>query len=521
MIRIEPWKIGLILIVCLMGILYAVPNMLGQEMRTRFQDAMPSWGPGKTVNLGLDLRGGAHLLMDVGIETVFEETFESLGDSLRDDLSDENIAIAGLRSDQTSLSFRVTNPTQGEEARRVIRQGQAGFLVDGDEEGNVTVSLTESERRNLINNTISQSIEIIRRRIDETGTREPVIQRQGDRRILVQLPGVEDPERVKALIGKTAKLSFHLEDREVTVTGRRRPGTQLLPMQDNPAQEIGIQRRAIITGDMLQNAQSSFDQNSQPVVSFRLNGVGAKRFCDVTTQNVNKPFAIVLDGEVVSAPNIREPICGGSGQISGGFTVSETSDLALVLRAGALPAPLDIVEERTIGPSLGADSVEAGKMASGVGLLFVIIFMVASYGLFGAFAVMALIINLCLIFALLSAMQATLTLPGIAGIVLTVGMAVDANVLIFERIREEFRQGRSLYASIDSGYARAISTIVDANITTLIAAVFLYAFGTGPIKGFAVTLSIGILTSMFSAVMVTRLMVVAWLNKTNPKGLPL
>jgi len=283
---------------------------------------------------------------------------------------------------------------------------------------------------------------------------------------------------------------------------------------------LPIQRRAMLTGDMLIGAQPSFQQG-MPVVSFRLNGIGAKRFCDVTKKNVNKPFAIVLDGEIVSAPNINGAICGGSAVITGSFSVQETNDLSILLRAGALPAPLKILEERTVGPSLGADSVAAGKIASLFGLVFILIFMIAAYGLFGIFANIALFVNVTLIFALLSSLQATLTLPGIAGIVLTIGMAVDANVLIFERMREEFKQGRSVLSSIESGYKEAMSTIVDANMTTLIAAMILFSFGTGPIKGFSVTLGIGIMTSFFTAIMVTRLLVVLWARKTKPDTLPI
>ena len=332
----------------------------------------------------------------------------------------------------------------------------------------------------------------------------------------MQLPGLDDPSRVKDILGKTAKLTFHLVD----VSGRTGASAKELPMADDPARRLPVQRRAMLTGDMLVNAQPSFQQG-MPVVSFRLNGIGAKRFCEVTKQNTQRPFAIVLDGEIVSAPNINEPICGGSAVISGSFTVQETNDLAILLRAGALPAPLKILEERTVGPSLGADSVEAGKIASLFGLCFILVFMIIAYGLFGIFANVALVVNVALLFALLSSLQATLTLPGIAGIVLTLGMAVDANVLIFERIREEIKRGRSVLSAIDSGYSQAMSTIVDSNMTTLIAALILFSFGTGPIKGFAVTLGLGIITSFFSAIMVTRLIVVYWMRKRKPDTLPI
>ena len=329
------------------------------------------------------------------------------------------------------------------------------------------------------------------------------------------MPGA-NAEDLKRIIGKTAKLSFHLVSSEAGGVS-----TRSLPMADNPAQDVPIQRRAMITGEMLAGAQPSFDQGGQAVVSFRLNSAGAKRFCDVSRSNVGKPFAIVLDSEVISAPVIREAICGGQGQISGGFTVQSANELALLLRAGALPAPLTVMEERTVGPSLGADSVQAGKIASIIALALVLVFMFLSYGTFGAYADVALVVNVALLFAILSGLQATLTLPGIAGIVLTVGMAVDANVLIFERIREERAAGRSIMSSIDAGYSRAMTTIIDSNLTTLIAAIILFSFGTGPIKGFAVTLGVGILTSFFSAIMVTRILVIWWLRRADRKELPI
>jgi preprotein translocase subunit SecD len=376
---------------------------------------------------------------------------------------------------------------------------------------------------------VDQSIEIIRRRIDETGVREPTIQRQGEERILVQLPGIDDPDRIKDLLKKTAKMTFHLIDETTSVTdalaGRVPPGSVLM-MSDQETDASGepipyvVRKRVVVGGDTLVSAQSSFQEN-QPVVSFRFDSIGTRKFGEVTQENVGQRLAIVLDGKVISAPVIREPILGGSGVISGRFTVQETIDLALLLRAGALPADLTILEERTVGPDLGADSIRAGEIAAAIGLLAVIFFMALYYGLFGLFSAVALILNLIIIVGLLSLLQATLTLPGIAGIVLTLGMAVDANVLIFERIREEARGGKTPVAAMDAGYRRALTTIIDANVTTLIAAILLYNFGSGPVKGFAVTLGIGIVTSMFTAMMVTRLLSVVWLRRRRPKTLPL
>ena len=357
--------------------------------------------------------------------------------------------------------------------------------------------------------------------------REPTIQRQGDDRILLQVPGVEDPERLKQLIGKTAKMTFHLVHPQSGGQNLTRtpPGAKWLPHVDDGSgqtRNVLIRKRTMVSGEDLVDAQPSSDgQTGEPVVTFRFNARGGKKFGDVTSVNVNRPFAIVLDGSVISAPVIREPILGGSGQISGNFSFRDATDLALLLRAGALPAPLSILEERTVGPGLGQDSVEAGKIASIIGMVLVIVFMGVAYGRFGLMADVALTVNMFLILGALSVLQATLTLPGIAGIVLTIGMAVDANVLIFERIREEVRQGRTPISAIDAGYGRALTTIIDANVTTLIAAILLYIFGSGPIRGFAVTLAIGIVTSMFTAIMLTRLFVVTWLRRTRPVELPI
>lgn len=452
--------------------------------------------------------------------TVYSEQSEGLADGIRSALRSESIQTQSLVSDANSITITLSDEAEAANARSEIRKLDP--LIDIDTNNNIIIlQWTDAQHREIVNNTISQTIEIVRRRVDETGTNEPVIQRQGDSRVLVQLPGVDDPERIKNLLGKTAKLGFHLVDERASRTGRGGASALVLPMLENPAEMLGVKRRAMITGEMLTSASTGFDQNGQPVVNFRLDARGTDRFCRVSRDNVGKPFAVVLDGEIITAPVLREPICGGQGQISGGFSVEEASDTALLLRAGALPAPLTIAEERSIGPSLGADSVEAGKKAAMVGFVFVMIFMIISYGTFGIFSVLSLSINVLLVFGILSSLQATLTLPGIAGIILTIGMAVDANILIFERIREDYLQGRSVLGAIQSGFDNAFSTIIDANLTGLIAAVMLYSFGTGPIKGFAVTLSIGILTTMFTAVMVTKLFIYYWSKKSGAKSLPL
>jgi protein-export membrane protein SecD len=408
---------------------------------------------------------------------------------------------------------------------RVVNDNEVEVDIAADGAGTMRFRQAALDARRQ--QAVAQSIEIIRRRIDETGTKEPTIQRQGQDRILVQLPGVDNPEHVKTLLGRTAKLTFQLVDTsanpEDAKRGRLPAGDEVLPATDDrggaPAQYV-VRKRVMVGGDMLVDAQATFHDN-EPVVSFKFDSVGARRFGDATRENVGKPFAIVLDNKVISAPVIREPILGGSGVISGSFTVQSASDLALLLRAGALPAPITVLEERTVGAELGADSIHAGTVASIVGVVLVAVFMVLFYGLFGIFADVALFFNLCLMLAALSLLGATLTLPGIAGIALTMGMAVDANVLIYERIREEIRGGRSLLSSLEAGFSRAFGTILDSHVTTLVAGILLYWLGSGPVKGFAVTLSIGVLTSLFSAILVTRLQIVTWVRRLKPKVIPL
>ncbi len=517
MIQIARWKIFLILAVCMYGIAYSSPNMVGADAHKWMQESLPNWMPKKTVNLGLDLRGGAHLLYEVDMDKVFVERAEMLAEDFKSFIKEKKLSKKNISLIERGVQIDLQSAEDAKILKSMIRRNDARLIItaSGDAAGFI-VKMGDAYVKEVQDQTISQVIEVVRRRIDELGTTEPVIQRQGVRRVVIQVPGA-DSAQLRKLVGKTAQLGFHLAGSQ----DRKRYTDISLPYADEPMRKMSIEKRPIITGDMLDNAQPSFNQSGQPVVSFRLNAVGSRKFCSVTRKNVNKPFAIVLDNEIISAPVINEAICGGSGQISGGFDVKEASDLSLLLRAGALPADMEVVEERTVGPSLGADSVAAGKIASLIGLAFVLIFMFISYGIFGLMANVALVVNIALILALLSSLQATLTLPGIAGIVLTVGMAVDANVLIFERIREEIANGRSAISSIDAGYSRAMGTIIDSNLTTLIAAIILFSFGTGPIKGFSVTLGIGIITSFFSAIMVTRLLVIFWIKKTNPKKIPI
>jgi preprotein translocase subunit SecD len=519
MVYLERWKVILVLIVCAIGVLYSAPNLLGAQRAAWLQAHTPSFFPNQMVKLGLDLRGGSYLLLEVATDNVIDEHMQGLVDQTRVALRTAKIGYGDLGLVNGAVHFTLTDVSQSDAAKSAINDVDHDLSVTA--QGNdFSLRMTDDKIAERKRAAMDQSIEIIRRRIDETGTREPSIQRQGDNRIMVQLPGVDDPERIKNLIGQTAKLTFRLVDESANPADTRvPPGEELLPSADDDHGYV-VQKRVMVSGDTLVDAQPTY-QDGQPVVSFKFDSIGGRRFGEATRANVGHLFAIVLDNKIISAPVIREPIMGGSGVISGHFTTQSAQDLALLLRAGALPAPIKILEERTVGPGLGADSIKAGATASLIGLALVVVFFVFAYGLFGVFANIALMFNIALIFAVLSILQATLTLPGIAGIVLTIGTALDANVLVFERIREEMRQGRSVIASIDTGYGRALSAIIDANMTTLIAAILLFIFGSGPVKGFAVTLSIGIVTSIFSAIMVTRLIVVWWMRATKPKVIPL
>lgn len=518
MIRFPLWKVIFVIMVCALGVAYAAPNLMSKEQAAAWQARVPSVLPSKTVALGLDLQGGSHLMLEVGLDEAIRDQAESAMQSAREELRDQKLGYASMRVTPTGFVVTPRDGVDADAVRRAILKSDPLSDVTV-EPGAVTATFSERQHKQMVDHIIEQSIEIIRRRVDETGTREPVIARQGENRVVVQVPGLNDPERLKALLGKTAKLGLHLVDEGATASGKAGVGQLLLPMQEYPGQKMAVDKRPMITGDMLTTAQPSFGQSGNPVVSFSLDGIGARRFCDASTKNVHKPFAIVLDDVVVSAPVIQEPICGGSAQISGQFTVQETSDLALLLRAGALPAPLKIVEERTVGPTLGSDSVAAGKKACLMALLFVIIFACLSYGLFGIFASFAIVMNMVLLMAVLSTLQATLTLPGIAGMVLAIGLAVDGNVLVFERIKEELRAGRSILSAIDTGYERAQTTIIDSNLTALISSLILFSFGTGPIKGFAVTTSIGVATAYFASMMLTRMIVIGYIRWRKPKAI--
>ena len=491
----------------------------------------PEFLPSGLVNLGLDLRGGAHLLVEVQVADVYAGRLDALWPEVRDVLAAERDTVGFVTREESganALRVRISEPDAAARALELVRglarpvttvtgAGASDISVSAD--GPVlTVTLSEAERVATDNRTMQQALEIIRRRIGEAGTREPTIQRQGADRILVQVPGVGSAQEVKDLIGTTAQLTFN-----PVITRTSDPATSvaadeiLAPSLDEEGIFYVLERSPVVTGEELVDAQPSFDQNGRPAVSFRFNPSGARDFGDYTAENIGAPFAIVLDGEVISAPTIQSHISGGSGIITGRFTAEESTNLAVLLRAGALPAGLTFLEERTIGPELGQDSIDKGSMAALVGLALVVVFMGLSYGLFGWFANLALILNLCMIFGALSLLGATLTLPGIAGIVLTVGMAVDANVLVFERIREEVKTAKGPARAIELGYSRALSAIIDANITTLITATILYAVGSGPVRGFAITLGLGIVTSVFTAIFVTRLFIVLWFERRRPR----
>lgn len=549
MIRIPFWQRLMVAAICVAAFVLAAPNLFYDRVE-RANDARaalaagesgaeldadaalwPAWAPSGLVALGLDLRGGAHLLAEVQVADVYAQRMDSLWPTLRDAIAAERDTVGFVtreESPEDELRIRVSNPDGVPRALEIVRGlaqpvatltgGGARDIEAEAANGIITVRLSEAERAATDSRTVQQSLEIVRRRIDEVGTREPTILKQGSDRILVQVPGVGSAQEVKDIIGTTAQLTFNpvvtFSVPEGTSPGA---GEMVLPVLDQPGQFMLLERRAVVTGEDLVDAQPSFDQNGQPAVSFRFGPTGARAFGDYTSENIGAPFAIVLDNEVVSAPTIQSAITGGSGIITGSFTVEESTNLAVLLRAGALPAKLNFLEERTIGPELGADSIQAGRNAAYAAGALVVLFMVASYGAFGVVAVIALGINIVMIFALLSLLGATLTLPGIAGIVLTMGQAVDANVLIYERMREELRRGAGPVKAVEEGFNKALSAIIDANVTTGIIAAIMYFVGAGPVRGFAVTLIIGVITTIVTGVYVTRWLISLWFARTRPR----
>jgi preprotein translocase subunit SecD len=545
------WKRVLILMICAWGIAAAVPNLFYAQVE-RHNDAAaaidaaggtatpdqsaafaewPSFLPSALMPLGLDLRGGAHLLAEVRVSDVYKTRIDAMWPEVRDALRDLRDQVGSIRrapAPDGVLRVTITNPEGMPAALEAVRAlgssvvtltGVGQSTIDVTAEGNdIVVQLSEAEKQATDDRTLQQSLEIIRRRVDEVGTREPTIQRQGESRILIQVPGIGSASELKELIGTTAQLTFNAVVSRTTNAGADAgPRNLILPSIDEEGVYYIVEETPVVSGEELVDAQPSFDQNGRPAVSFRFDTTGARKFGDYTAANIGAPFAIILDNEVISAPVIQSHIPGGSGIITGSFSVEDSTQLAVLLRAGALPAQMDFLEERTIGPELGADSIEAGRMAALIGMVFIVLYMIACYGMFGVMANIALTINVALVMALLSTIGATLTLPGIAGIVLTMGMAVDANVLIFERIREELRAGANPRRAVEVGFERAFSAIMDSNVTGLLTALIMFWLGSGAVRGFAVTLGLGILTSMFTAVYVTRLIVELWLDWKRPK----
>ena len=543
MLRFPIWKIIIILLPCMWGVYSFSPHFFYSQVE-KYNDFKKTenfktdnqspekllwydWAPSNLVNLGLDLRGGAHVLVEVNLEDVYSERILNFWPEIRKTLRTIRGDVGSFTqnlSDDDSLIIKISKKSGISDAISIlsnqISPSNKVLNFSKFEENKIKVSFNQQEKNKIDKQTMDQSLEIIRRRVDEAGTREPTIQKQGDRRIVIQVPGLGSAEELLQLIGKTAKLTFHQVIKN-NVSCEKKPSSRniIVPSIDDINSCLELEKRFVVSGSQLTNAQPSFDQNNRPAVSFQFNPVGGRKFGDYTKNNIGNPFAIVLDNQVISAPIIQSHIPGGSGIITGDFTVEESNRLAILLRAGALPASIKVLEQRTVGPELGADSIQSGKIAAIISGLLVLFFMFFSYGLFGLFANIGLIFNISLIFSIMAYFSATLTLPGIAGIVLTIGMAVDANVLIFERIKEEIKTNKSLYRAIELGYEKALTSIIDANVTTFIAALILFVLGSGPIKGFSVTLGIGIVTSVFTAVYLTRLLISVYFNVTKPKVL--
>jgi preprotein translocase subunit SecD len=524
MLQVARWRIILVAAVTILGLLFAAPNFIPASIR----DSMPGFLPKQAINLGLDLRGGSQILLEVEIDELRKQQLENVVDQMAAALreAEPRIPSTGRGVVGDAARLRLTDVADLERAQRALAplariQTSAEPILTFAEsaDGVIEARIPETRMNQVSRDAAQQSIEVIRRRIDPNGTSEVSITRQGDRRIVVQAPGVADPQQLKELIGQTALLTFHM-----VATANTAGATMTVP----PYPEINqygpetVERRARLSGEHMLNAAPSTDgQTGEWVMSFRLNNQGARIFCRITQDNTGERFAILLDNQVLTAPVINEPICGGSGQISGSFTAKSADNLARMINAGALPAPLTVIDERTVDASLGRDAIESGTSASIVAGLVTVVFMLLAYGTFGVFACVALIINGVLIMAAMSLIGAALTLPGIAGLILTIAMAVDANVLIYERMREEAGLGRGPALAIDAGFNRAMITIVDANLTTILAAGILFGFGAGPVKGFAWTLSIGVITSVFTAVLVTQILVAWWFRLSRPKTLPI
>ncbi len=534
MMNLARWKVILVVLATVFGLLFTLPNLLPAKVR----DGLPGFLPKSTLHLGLDLQGGSRLLYSVDTVALRTEKLTNMAEDVRTGLAGKTIAFTDLAVTNGEIAVRITDPAQLNDATTLLRRTLGSPLAGNSGARDVTVSSGADQRIHVAfvkeafdaeaSSAVEQNIEVIRRRIDQMGTKEPEINRQGKDRIVIEAAGESDPDRLKAIIGQTAKLTFQMVDEtadpEAVAAGRLPPGDEVLVSTDGHAPSYVVKKRAPITGEMLTNAQPGFDQQGGggALVSFRMNSLGATRFADITRQNVGKRFAIVLDKKVISAPNILGPIPGGSGQITGNFTTESATDLAVLLRAGALPAPMKVEEQRTVGAELGADAVKAGTTSAIIGLVATMIFMLLIYGgLFGGISLIALAVNAVMIIGVMSFTQVTLTLPGIAGLILTLAVAVDANVLIYERMRDELRSGKNLISSMESGFARAWGTIFDANMTHIFSALIMFNLGSGPVKGFAWTLAIGVFTTVFSAVLVTQVLLAWWFKAARPKTLPI
>lgn len=530
MIHLSRWKVILLVLSLLFGLLFSYPNLLTAAQR----EALPGWLPKSGLNLGLDLQGGSYLLLEVDVPAMREKRLTNLGEDARTVLAEARVGVTGIGREDAGVVVTLADPTQMDlalQSMRALVSGGASGVADrsvqrlGD--NRIRYGFTEAALNSMGSDAVTQSIEVVRRRIDSLGTREPSITRQGADRIVVQAPGESDPAQLERVIGQTAQLTFQMVDVENSVeealAGAVPPDSELIPGAEpgGPAFYL-VKRRVLVSGENLTKAEVTADQNNQTAIGFRFDGAGARRFGEATAANIGKPFAIILDGKVISAPTIRSAITGGSGIIEGSYTIQEAAEMVNLLNGGALPAPLNVEERRTVTAELGADAVAAGKLSTLIGFAIIVVFMLLTYGfIFGGISVIGLLLNGLLIIAAMSFTQATLTLPGIAGLILTFAVAVDANVLIYERMRDEARAGRSVIASLDAGFNKAMGTIVDANLTTLVAALIMFIFGAGPVRGFAWTLTIGVFTSMLSAVLVAQVGLALWLKIAKPKKLPI
>ena len=531
LLKFSAWKVILIVVTLLVGVVLCLPNFVSEADRKAYL----GWVPSGAMKLGLDLRGGASILLEVDPVELAHNKAVELSRDVRQTLNQRPAIFTERSVEGDELRVKLSDANDAAEAMKRIQKlgdapvGQIGvknsLTVAQRADGVIAVKLPPEALPKLQADALQNSIEAVRRRVDNSGTVEPNIQKQGDNRIIVEVPGLSDPTSLIDVITQAGVLYFKMVDEQANAAeftiGESRNGRTAYPNTERGNEPQVVFDDPIITGQDLQSASQSFDQSGQPNISFSLRPAGAQRFGKATSENVGKPFAIILDDHIVSAPTINSPITGGSGQITGSFTIQQAENLAIVLRSGALPAKLKVAERRVVGPGLGQDSIKAGLTASAVGLVLIIIFMVAIYGLLGIFSIIALFFNIALLMGVLSGFGATMTLPGIAGILLTIGMAVDANVLVFERIREEKRNGRSVMSSVESGYSHAMATIIDANATHFLAGLIMFNLGSGPIRGFALTLAVGIITSFFTAVIVARLIMALWLKWFRPKYIPI